>query len=224
MPKGKRTNYGHPSNNQNPAGQPRPERTKIRMALSKGSTGLLGRPGDPYYIAPKFRPLQLDIPYPETDWKYTFLLEMARFPNVTQAAIKAGIHPFTPYQAKKRLKKFSDLWDLCVQARIDEVEQVVFERSLNPMDPGSANLSKFVLQSHRPETYDRGKNIKHEHEIHGKEDSPVKIQVSTVDYRSYLGAIAPVDRPLLEGNKVKDIGDEEEELFGEFSEILDSDG
>jgi hypothetical protein len=165
----------------------------------------------------RYVPVQIAIPYEEGDWKRPFLEQLSRFPNVGKACEYAQISRSFAMRTKKNNKKFAELWDECLQAALDQLEENVFNRSMNPWDPGSASLAKFLLTHHRPEVYNPGKVVQHDHEIHTKDDKPVKIQVETVDYRNFLGELAPPDHPLIEGQKVEDIEDDD---FAEYREIV----
>lgn len=214
MPKGNRTN--HPVQVSTP-GQ-RAQHVKKALREQPPEDDFEGEMEmEAYHPPPRYQHLEIDIPYPEGDWKRAFLEEFSRFPNVTAACRKAQISRVWAHKQRSSNKKFAELWDACLQGALDQLEQTVFERSLNPWDPGSATLSKWLLTHHRPETYNPAQRVSHDHEVHTRDDKPIQIQVETIDYRNFLGAIAPADRPLIEGEKVKDI--EDEDLFGDFREL-----
>jgi hypothetical protein len=172
-----------------------------------------------YSPPPGYDPAPIVNPYPPEVWQHRFLIEFARFPNVTRAAAFAQISPQYVNRHRKENEQFAELCKQCEDSALDQLEQTVYERSLNPWDPGSAGLSKWLLSSRRPETYSLSTRVKHDHELHTRDDKPLAIQVEQIDYRSYLGAIAPPDRSLIEGEKVQDIEDDDDDL-ADFREIL----
>lgn len=160
-----------------------------------------------------FQPIEVDIPYSEDDWKTAFLVQLAQFPNVSQACLAARISRKTAYKIRAEQPVFAQLWKEIEEAATDQLVQKCWERAMNPFDPGSATLAIFMLKSHRPEVYNPPRVLQAQHEYATKDGKPVQISIRRVDYQNYLEELAPPG-----ANQYQD--DEEEEAQ-HVAEILD---
>lgn len=99
---------------------------------------------------------EIDVPE-NRYWYKDFLQQMAEFPNVSRACAYAGIARQTAYDAREVDPAFKAAWEMCVNASLDHLEQVAFQRA----ELGSDTLAIFLLKAHRPEKY--RETQRHEH-------------------------------------------------------------
>ena len=65
------------------------------------------------------------------DWTGKFLESLATHANISEAARAAGINRVIPYRKRESDSEFAKKWDDAVDAALDRLELVVFERALH---------------------------------------------------------------------------------------------
>lgn len=82
------------------------------------------------------------------DWADRFIDALTLTPNITAAALGAGIDRSHAYYVKSQDADFSRRWDNALASSLDALEANVFDRAKN-----SDTLAIFLLKSHRREVY-----------------------------------------------------------------------
>jgi hypothetical protein len=88
------------------------------------------------------------IPRP-AEIKFLTALSVGR--SVTKACEIAGIPRRTAYYWKSESPEFAEAWEDALETSVEELEEEVRRRALDPEDQKSAILLMFLLKKHRPE-------------------------------------------------------------------------
>lgn len=96
--------------------------------------------------------------------KTSFLESLEDHGNVYRACLSVGISRRSALAARKRDALFADAWHEILEAKVDEVEQVLHEQCL---DPSSANTVAriFYLKAARRDKYGEHVRVEHKHMV-----------------------------------------------------------
>lgn len=80
------------------------------------------------------------------DWRTRFLDALAQRPNVAWACQQADVSRNHAYRVKRADPGFSEAWDACLEAALDNLEEAMFAAGA----AGDVKAAQLMLTAHRP--------------------------------------------------------------------------
>lgn len=90
------------------------------------------------------------------DWSENFLTALEQVGTISGAAREAGVPSRVVRIARSRFAWFDTLCRQAIETVVDGIEEKAFEQA---RAGESVSLTKFMLKSHRPETYNQAHNV-----------------------------------------------------------------
>lgn len=124
----------------------------------------------------------------QAEEKASFIAQLLEHGNIARAAAACGISRRAALAARHRDPEFAAAWADALEAKVDDVQQVMLERAMNPSTAATV-AGIFVLKHLRPEVFSEQR----EHEAQRPQVVVVNLLRATSEQRSPVQVLAAQD-------------------------------